>query len=134
MKDWDLTLFSGTRNDPSGRYAYGLRDNLLLGTPRLYHYVIIADLVLRFSWAWRVLPGLSWLAETESGLFMLMFLEVARRWMWVFFRVEAEHRTYHLTTLPQLFLGHSCPMKPPELAREHIHTVMPVLLFPKLGP
>lgn len=97
VKDWDLTLFSQARIDPSGRYAYGLRENLLLGSPRLYHYAIIADLVLRFSWAWRVLPGLSWLSETESGLFMLMFLEVARRWMWVFFRVEAEHCTYHLS-------------------------------------
>lgn len=97
MKDWDLTLFSQARIDPLGRYAYGLRENLLLGSPRLYHYAIIADLVLRFSWAWRVLPGLSWLSETESGLFMLMFLEVARRWMWVFFRVEAEHCTYRIT-------------------------------------
>ncbi|KAJ6145570.1 hypothetical protein N7470_009465 [Penicillium chermesinum] len=66
VKDWDLTLFSDARIDPSGRYAYGLRENLLLGPPRLYHYVIIADLVLRFSWAWRILPGLSWLSEKRA--------------------------------------------------------------------
>ncbi|KAJ5082123.1 hypothetical protein N7532_011166 [Penicillium argentinense] len=66
VKDWDLTLFS-----PNA-------------------VIVIIHLALRFSWLWRVLPGLSWLPETESGLFILMFLEVARRWMWVFFRAEAE--------------------------------------------
>ncbi|KAJ5313964.1 uncharacterized protein N7443_000848 [Penicillium atrosanguineum] len=88
VKDWDLTLFSSERHDRD--HPYGLRRHRYFHSDRLYHYVIIADLLLRFSWLWRVLPGLAWLPETESGLFILMFLEVARRWMWVFFRVEAE--------------------------------------------
>ncbi|KAJ5683068.1 hypothetical protein N7462_006233 [Penicillium macrosclerotiorum] len=88
VKDWDLTLFSPERLDRG--HPYGLRRHRYFSSPRLYHYVIVADLLLRFSWLWRVLPGLAWLSETESGLFVLMFLEVARRWMWVFFRVEAE--------------------------------------------
>lgn len=88
MKDWDFTLFSPNRLDRD--HPYGLRRHRNFSSDRLYHYVIIADLVLRFSWLWRVVPGLTWLPETESGLFLLMFLEVARRWMWVFFRIEAE--------------------------------------------
>ena len=88
VKDWDFTLFSPNRVDRD--HPYGLRRHRNFSSDRLYHYVIIADLVLRFSWLWRVVPGLAWLPETESGLFLLMFLEVARRWMWVFFRVEAE--------------------------------------------
>lgn len=88
MKDWDLTLFSAQRQDKD--HPYGLRRHRYFHSDRLYHYVIIADLLLRFSWLWRILPGLSWLPETEYGLFILMFLEVARRWMWVFFRTEAE--------------------------------------------
>ncbi|KAJ6013337.1 hypothetical protein N7540_007928 [Penicillium herquei] len=89
VKDWDLTLFSPERL--SMEHPYGLRRDRQFSSDRLYHYVIAADFALRFSWLWRVLPGLSWLPETESGLFLLMALEIARRWMWVFFRVEAEH-------------------------------------------
>ncbi|CAI7678849.1 unnamed protein product [Penicillium pancosmium] len=89
VKDWDLTLFSSERCDSS--HPYGLRFNRCFHSDRLYHLVIFTDLALRFSWLWRILPGLSWITETECGLFILMFLEVARRWMWVFFRVEAEH-------------------------------------------
>ncbi|CEO58695.1 hypothetical protein PMG11_03401 [Penicillium brasilianum] len=88
VKDWDFTLFSPNRLNRD--HPYGLRRHRNFSSDRLYHYVIIADLALRFSWLWRVIPGLAWLPETESGLFLLMFLEVARRWMWVFFRVEAE--------------------------------------------
>ncbi|KAJ5677308.1 uncharacterized protein N7477_002941 [Penicillium maclennaniae] len=88
VKDWDLTLFSSERHDRD--HPYGLRRHRYFHSDRLYHYAIIADLLLRFSWLWRVLPGLAWLPETECGLFILMFLEIARRWMWVFFRVEAE--------------------------------------------
>jgi hypothetical protein len=94
VKDWDFTLFSPNRLDRD--HPYGLRRHRNFSSDRLYHYVIIADLALRFSWLWRVVPGLTWLSETESGLFMLMFLEVARRWMWVFFRVEAEWSKFHL--------------------------------------
>ncbi|KAJ5166671.1 uncharacterized protein N7482_005452 [Penicillium canariense] len=88
VKDWDLTLFSSERRHRD--HPYGLRRHRYFSSDRLYHYVIVADLALRFSWLWRVFPGLAWLSETECGLFLLMFLEVARRWMWVFFRVEAE--------------------------------------------
>lgn len=94
VKDWDFTLFSPNRLDRD--HPYGLRRHRNFSSDRLYHYVIIADLVLRFSWLWRVVPGLTWLPETESGLFLLMFLEIARRWMWVFFRVEAEWSKFHL--------------------------------------
>lgn len=97
MKDWDFTLFSPNRLDRD--HPYGLRRHRNFSSDRLYHYVIIADLALRFSWLWRVIPGLAWLPETESGLFLLMFLEVARRWMWVFFRVEAEWSKFYLSHL-----------------------------------
>lgn len=86
-KDWDLTLLTGSRD--MSEYPYGLRRHRYF-SDRLYHSAILVDLVLRFSWASKFVPGLLWLTERESGLFVLMFLEVARRWMWVFFRVEAE--------------------------------------------
>ncbi|KAF9253212.1 hypothetical protein LCP9604111_738 [Penicillium roqueforti] len=88
VKDWDMTLFSSESRDSS--HPYGLRRHRYFGSDKMYHYVIIADLALRFSWLWRIVPGLGWISETESGLWILMFLEVVRRWMWVFFRTEAE--------------------------------------------
>lgn len=106
VKDWDMSLFSPSRSDSS--HPYGVRFNRCFHSDRLYHFVIIADLALRFSWLWRIIPGFSWLPETEFGLFVLMFLEVARRWMWVFFRVEAEHfRTKLGPNYEQLRLGDS---------------------------
>ncbi|KAJ5092091.1 hypothetical protein NUU61_006961 [Penicillium alfredii] len=88
VKDWDLTLFSPDRI--SKDYPYGLRRHRCFSSYRVYHYAIAVDLALRFTWLWRMFPGLGWLPETESGLFTLMMLEIFRRWMWVFFRIEAE--------------------------------------------
>ncbi|KGO77492.1 EXS, C-terminal [Penicillium italicum] len=88
VKDWDMTLFSPERRDSA--HPYGLRRHRYFASDKMYHYVIIADLALRFSWLWRIVPGLGWIPETESGFWLLMFLEVVRRWMWIFFRIEAE--------------------------------------------
>ncbi|KAJ5902300.1 EXS C-terminal [Penicillium taxi] len=104
VKDWDFTLLSTEREHKD--YPYGLRRTRHFASDRVYHYVIVADFVLRFSWLWRVLPGLAWVSETEKGLFLLMVLEVVRRWMWVFFRVEAEWiRNTHGSSLDDVLLG-----------------------------
>jgi hypothetical protein len=86
-KDWDLTLLTSARRN--AYYPYGLRRHRYF-SDRQYYLAILVDLVLRFSWLSRFIPGLVWLCETEVGIWLLMFLEVARRWMWIFFRVETE--------------------------------------------
>ncbi|BCS24616.1 EXS domain-containing protein [Aspergillus puulaauensis] len=86
-KDWDLTLFSEARND--NEYPFGLRRYRHF-TDQQYYMAIAIDFAIRFSWMTKFFPGFSWLSDTEFGLFLLMFLEVARRWMWVFLRAEAE--------------------------------------------
>ncbi|KAJ5096921.1 hypothetical protein N7456_007642 [Penicillium angulare] len=93
VKDWDLTLLTPQRH--SSQYPYGLRHDRQFRSDKLYYYAIGADFLLRFSWLWRILPGFGWIPDTESGLYLLMILEVARRWMWVFFRVEAEYCKSH---------------------------------------
>jgi hypothetical protein len=35
-------------------------------------------------------PHLDHFADFESGIFLMELLEVGRRWMWIFFRVETE--------------------------------------------
>ncbi|KAL2807856.1 EXS family-domain-containing protein [Aspergillus granulosus] len=86
-KDWDLTLFTESRND--NEYPFGLRRYRYF-TDQQYYTAIAIDFAIRFAWMSRFVPGFLWLSETEVGLFFLMFSEVGRRWMWVFLRSEAE--------------------------------------------
>lgn len=89
-KDWDLTLFSPVheRNCPS--HPFGLRSRLYFPHPNIYYIVIATDLLLRCTWALKLSSRLDHFADFESGIFLLGFLEVIRRWIWIFFRVETE--------------------------------------------
>ncbi|EPE28165.1 hypothetical protein GLAREA_04956 [Glarea lozoyensis ATCC 20868] len=87
-KDWDLTLFSSARN--SHAHAYGLRSRLYFPGKEIYYFVIATDLLLRCTWSLKLSPHLDHFADFESGIFLMEFLEVGRRWMWIFFRVETE--------------------------------------------
>lgn len=89
-KDWDLTLFS--RHRSSTEYPFGLRPTRLIGPPLLYYTVIVIDFVLRCTWSLKLsIFHLEHLDDFEGVIFLLEVLEVCRRWMWVFLRVEAEH-------------------------------------------
>ena len=46
--------------------------------------------MLRFTWSLKLSPHLYHFSDVEGGLFTMELLEVKRRWMWLFFRVEAE--------------------------------------------
>ena len=52
--------------------------------------VIVLDLLLRCTWSLKLSPHLDHFADFESGIFLMEFLEVGRRWIWIFFRVETE--------------------------------------------
>lgn len=89
-KDWDLTLFSGSRERNSPEHPYGLRRRLLIHKPAVYYAVIALDLMLRCTWMLKLSSNLDHFTEFESSIFLLQFLEVFRRWVWIFFRVETE--------------------------------------------
>ncbi|POS81480.1 EXS family protein [Diaporthe helianthi] len=89
-KDWDLTLFSGRRERNSPEHAPGLRRRLLVGGPALYYLVIAVDLMLRCTWSLKLSPHLDHIVDFEYSIFVIEFLEVFRRWVWIFFRVETE--------------------------------------------
>lgn len=94
-KDWDLSLFSTisqsstTVPHASQNFPYGLRPRLYF-SPNMYYVVIVLDLLLRCTWSLKLSPHLDHFADFESGIFLMEFLEVGRRWMWIFFRVETE--------------------------------------------
>jgi hypothetical protein len=86
------TLGSSSPTSPPshGFFAFGLRPTLLLPDPLVYHLFAAIDLVLRFTWSLKLSSHLHTIAEIESGVFMMESLELVRRWMWVFVRVEWE--------------------------------------------
>jgi uncharacterized protein with von Willebrand factor type A (vWA) domain len=48
------------------------------------------DLLLRFTWSLKLSPHLDHFNDMEGGIFLIEFLEVFRRWVWIFLRVETE--------------------------------------------
>lgn len=69
---------------------FGLRPTLLLPDPLVYHVFIAIDFVLRVTWSLKLSSHLHTVAEIESGVFLMEALELVRRWMWVFLRIEWE--------------------------------------------
>lgn len=89
-KDWDLTLFSEERERNSPDHPFGLRRRLLVHKPAVYYAVIALDLVLRCTWVIKLNSGLEQISNFESTIFIIQLVEVFRRWVWIFFRVETE--------------------------------------------
>ncbi|CAG8960074.1 hypothetical protein HYFRA_00010552 [Hymenoscyphus fraxineus] len=88
VKDWDLTLFSPKRTSAS--HPFGLRARLFFPAKEIYYVAIGIDFLLRCTWSLKLSPHLDHFADFESGIFLLEILEVIRRWIWIFFRVETE--------------------------------------------
>lgn len=74
---------------PNLSYPF-LRPILLLPDPLIYYLCIALDLLLRFTWSLKLSPHLHSAAEVEAGVFTVELMEVVRRWMWVYLRVEWE--------------------------------------------
>lgn len=89
-KDWDLTLFSSARERDDPEHPWGLRRHLYFNTKEIYYGVIIMDLMLRCTWSFKLSPHLDHFNDLEGGIFLMELLEVFRRWIWIFFRVETE--------------------------------------------
>lgn len=84
--DWDFELVKR-----AGRFRHGgLRPVLYFPSRPLYWAVVMANYAMRFTWSLRLSGSWYQFADREFGLFVLELVEIARRWMWIFFRVEAE--------------------------------------------
>lgn len=101
--DWGLSMFQPTASTSTGnhtptnndshlepKYPKGLRSILLFNDPFVYYMAISLNLVLRFTWSLKLSSHLHTIADLEGGIFMLEALELIRRWLWVFFRIEWE--------------------------------------------
>lgn len=96
--DWDLKFFQ--------KFIYGKNDHGVLRLKlhynfKLFYYIaILLDFQFRYIWVLKFSPKyenanlfwnfLSCLYTTEFGLYCLQTIEIFRRWIWVFIKVEVD--------------------------------------------
>lgn len=56
----------------------------------MYYTAIGIDLLLRCTWSFKLSPHLDHFNDHEGGIFLMEIMEVLRRWMWIFLRIETE--------------------------------------------
>lgn len=87
---WDVYMDWGL-----GRWEYGFLGPRLMFPKKSYYFMVIAaDLVLRFMWVLTLIPPQSG-AKFELPAYLSaisMTVELFRRTIWSFFRLEHEHR------------------------------------------
>ena len=83
-------MFSSTQERNNPEHPWGLRRHTHFHTKEMYYGAIVVDLMLRCTWSLKLSPHLDHFNDLEGGIFIMEFLEVLRRWMWIFFRVETE--------------------------------------------
>ncbi|KAH9860449.1 hypothetical protein J1614_011780 [Plenodomus biglobosus] len=89
-KDWDLSLFSSPRERDNPEYPWGLRRHRWFHAKEFYYAAIVLDALLRCTWSLKLSVHLDHFNDLEGGIFTMEVLEVLRRWVWIFFRVECE--------------------------------------------
>ncbi|CAG8755051.1 4641_t:CDS:2, partial [Acaulospora colombiana] len=75
--------------DNATQYA-GLRPQLLFNDPMIYYIAIFVNFILRFTWSLKLSSHLHHTIDLEVGVFLIEALEILRRWIWVFLRMEWE--------------------------------------------
>ncbi|CAK9291988.1 unnamed protein product [Gordionus sp. m RMFG-2023] len=84
-RDWGLLE---PNTPPENRL---LREQMVYSKKSYYYFAMIEDLVLRFAWTLTVSVGKEELLEADILISILAPLEVFRRFVWNFFRLENEH-------------------------------------------
>ncbi|CAK1540989.1 unnamed protein product [Leptosia nina] len=87
---WDVKMDWGLLSVGPGAENAFLRDEIVYSV-WFYYFAIIEDLVLRFIWAPAFLLTENQLVSGETMISVLAPLEVVRRFIWNFFRLENEH-------------------------------------------
>ncbi|EEC01802.1 xenotropic and polytropic murine leukemia virus receptor xpr1, putative, partial [Ixodes scapularis] len=87
---WDIKMDWGLFDPNQGDNRF-LREEIVYSSPGYYYFAILTDLALRFGWTLSV--SLTELGVIHSDLMVTILapLEVFRRFVWNFFRLENEH-------------------------------------------
>ncbi|KAK1552999.1 hypothetical protein Q3G72_026958 [Acer saccharum] len=85
---WDLVYDWGLLNRKSKNRW--LRDKLLVPEKKIYFIAIALNILLRFAWMHTVLDS-GFKLHTQTWITLVACLEIIRRGIWNFFRLENEH-------------------------------------------
>ncbi|XP_075534512.1 solute carrier family 53 member 1 isoform X3 [Dermacentor variabilis] len=87
---WDIRMDWGLFDSNAGENRF-LREEIVYSSSGYYYFAILTDLALRFGWTLSV--SLTELGVIHSDLMVTILapLEVFRRFVWNFFRLENEH-------------------------------------------
>ncbi|CAH8383442.1 unnamed protein product [Eruca vesicaria subsp. sativa] len=86
---WDLVLDWGLLNRTSKNRW--LRDKLLIPQKKVYFIAMILNVLLRFAWVQTVLDFNFSFMHKQTMVALVASLEIIRRGIWNFFRLENEH-------------------------------------------
>ncbi|XP_018566872.1 xenotropic and polytropic retrovirus receptor 1 [Anoplophora glabripennis] len=87
---WDIKLDWGLFDAKAGDNKF-LREEIVYSSTWFYYFAIIEDFILRFGWAFLISMTEMGYALENSMVTVLAPLEVFRRFIWNFFRLENEH-------------------------------------------
>ncbi|XP_055586228.1 xenotropic and polytropic retrovirus receptor 1 [Uranotaenia lowii] len=87
---WDIKMDWGLFDKNAGENTF-LREEIVYSTPFFYYFAIIEDLLLRFVWAISFALTENRIVSGDLLTSVLAPLEVFRRFVWNFFRLENEH-------------------------------------------
>ncbi|XP_046733957.1 xenotropic and polytropic retrovirus receptor 1-like isoform X1 [Diprion similis] len=87
---WDVKLDWGLFEVRNGENKF-LREEMVYSSPYYYYFAIVEDFILRFGWAFSL--SLTEMGYVHADLMVSIVapLEVFRRFVWNFFRLENEH-------------------------------------------
>ncbi|XP_076053995.1 solute carrier family 53 member 1-like isoform X2 [Oratosquilla oratoria] len=87
---WDVVMDWGLFDKNCGEYKF-LREEMVYSSPFYYYFGIVEDFILRFSWTFSVsLVEFDHLSKEVMST-IIAPLEVFRRFIWNFYRLENEH-------------------------------------------
>jgi xenotropic and polytropic murine leukemia virus receptor xpr1, putative (fragment) len=89
---WDVKMDWGLFESNSDQIEYPfLREEIVYSSPIFYYIAIIEDLILRFGWTLSVSLIEIGIINADLMVTILAPLEIFRRFIWNFFRLENEH-------------------------------------------
>ncbi|KAK9499260.1 hypothetical protein O3M35_002329 [Rhynocoris fuscipes] len=87
---WDIKMDWGLLDSNAGENRF-LREEMVYSSKAFYYIAIIEDLILRLSWAFSFILSHYKLVGSELMTSITAPLEVFRRFVWNYFRLENEH-------------------------------------------
>ncbi|CAB3379040.1 Hypothetical predicted protein [Cloeon dipterum] len=87
---WDIKMDWGFFDQNAGENRF-LRAEVVYSSKNYYYFAIIEDLLIRFSWAFSFLIVENGYLSKQYMTFTVSILEVVRRFIWNYFRLENEH-------------------------------------------